>query len=141
MVSVCFYFQVHQPMRLGRYSVFDIGGHRHYFDDQKNEAIIRKITHKCYLPANRIVLDLINKTGGKFKVAYSMSGIVLEQLERFAPDVIDSFKELVKTGCVEILDETYYHTLSFLYSKDEFREQIEMHNRKIRQLFGYKPKV
>ena len=141
MVSVCFYFQVHQPMRLGRYSVFDIGSHRHYFDDQKNEAIIRKITQKCYLPANKIILDLINKTGGKFKVAYSMTGIVLEQLEKYSPEVIDSFRKLVDTGCVELLDETYHHTISFLYSKDEFKEQVNLHNKKIRELFNYRPKV
>ena len=141
MVSVCFYFQVHQPMRLGRYSVFDIGSHRNYFDDHKNEAIIRKITQKCYLPANRIILDLINKTGGKFKVAYSMTGIVLEQLEKYSPEVIDSFRKLVDTGCVELLDETYHHTISFLYSKDEFKEQVKLHNKKIRELFNYRPKV
>jgi len=141
MVSVCFYFQVHQPLRLRRYSVFEIGHHNHYFDEHKNEAIIKKITHKCYLPTNKIVLELINKTGGKFKVAYSMTGIVLEQLEKYAPEVIDSFKKLVDTGCVEILDETYHHTLSYLHSKDEFREQVRMHNKKIMALFGYKPKI
>ena len=141
MVSVCFYFQVHQPLRLRRYSIFEIGRHNHYFDDHKNEAIIRKITHKCYMPTNKIILDLINKTDGKFKVSYSMTGIVLEQLEKYAPEVIDSFKKLIDTGCVELLDETYHHTLSFLYSRDEFREQVEQHSKKIRQLFNYKPKV
>ena len=141
MVSVCFYFQLHQPPRLRHYSVFEIGHHNNYFDERKNEAIIRKVTHKCYLPANRIILDLISKTDGKFKVSYSMTGIVLEQLEKFAPEVIDSFKELVDTGCVEILDETYHHTLSFLYSKEDFKEQVELHNKKIRQLFNFKPKV
>ncbi len=141
MVSVCFYFQVHQPPRLRKYSVFEIGNHNSYFDKHKNEAIIRKVTRKCYLPTNRIILDLINKTDGRFKVAYSMTGLVLEQLEKYAPEVIDSFKELVDTGCVEILDETYYHTLSYLYSKEEFKEQVELHNKKIRQLFNFKPKV
>ena len=141
MVSICFYFQIHQPQRLRRYSVFEIGHHNGYFDEHKNEDIIRKVTQKCYLPTNRIILDLINKTDGKFKVAYSMTGIALEQLEKFAPEVIDSFKELVDTGCVEILDETYHHTLSYLYSKDEFKEQVELHNKKIRQLFNFKPTV
>src|SRR3989338_6264557 len=141
MVSVFFYFQVHQPLRLRKYSVFEIGHHNNYFDDNKNEAIIKKVARKCYLPANKVILDLINKTGGKFKVAYSMTGIVLEQLERYAPEVIDSFKRLVDTGCVEILDETYHHTISYLYSKDEFKEQVELHNKKIKQLFNFKPKV
>ncbi len=141
MVSVCFYFQLHQPPRLRHYSVFEIGKHGNYFDDQKNEAIIKKVARKSYLPTNKIILDLINKTDGKFKVSYSMSGIVLEQLEKSAPEVIDSFKALAGTGCVEFLDETYYHTLSFLYSKEEFKEQVEMHSKKIRQLFSYKPNV
>ncbi len=141
MVSVCFYFQVHQPLRLRRYSVFEIGHNNNYFDENKNEAIIRKVAHKSYLPTNKIILDLISNTDGKFKVAYSMTGIVLEQLEKYAPEVIDSFKKLVETGCVEMLDETYHHTLSFLYSKEEFKEQVEMHNKKIRQLFNFKPKV
>ena len=141
MVDVCFYFQVHQPMRLRKYSVFEIGHHNNYFDEQKNESIIKKVSQKCYLPTNRIIHDMIDKTNGKFKVAYSMSGVVLEQLEKFAPKVIDSFKELVDTGSVEILDETHHHTMSYLYSKDEFREQVKIHNSKIRQLFGYKPKV
>ena len=141
MVSVCFYFQVHQPLRLRRYSVFEIGHNNNYFDENKNEAIIRKVAHKSYLPTNKIILDLISNTDGKFKVAYSMTGIVLEQLEKYTPEVIDSFKKLVETGCVEMLDETYHHTLSFLYSKEEFKEQVEMHNKKIRQLFNFKPKV
>src|SRR3989338_9193206 len=101
MVSVCFYFQLHQPLRLRHYSVFDIGRHGNYFDEHKNESIIKKVAHKCYLPANKIILDLISRTGGKFKASYSMSGIVLEQLERFAPEVIDSFRKLVDTGSVE----------------------------------------
>lgn len=141
MVSVCFYFQVHQPYRLRKYSVFEIGRHNSYFDRQKNEAVINKVARKCYLPANNVILELISKTDGAFKVAYSMSGVVLEQLEKFAPKVIDSFKELVDTGCVEMLDETYHHTLSFLYSKGEFREDVELHSRKIRQLFNFRPKV
>ena len=141
MVSVCFYFQVHQPPRLRKYSVFEIGQHNGYFDERKNEAIIRKVAGKCYLPANRLILDLINKTDGKFRVAYSMTGIALEQLEKYSPEVIDSFRELVDTGCVEILDETYYHTLSYLYSKEEFKEQVQLHNRKIRQMFNFKPTI
>ena len=141
MVSVCFYFQVHQPIRLRKFSVFEIGRNLNYFDDRKNEAIIKKITHKCYLPANKLILDLINSNHGKFKVSYSMSGVLLEEMERFAPEVIESFKKLVDTGSVEILDETYHHTLSYLYSKDEFREQVGLHNKKVRQLFGCRPKV
>ena len=128
-------------MRLRRYSVFEIGRHNNYFDEHKNESIMKKVAHKCYLPANKVILDLINSTNGRFRASYSMSGVALEQLERFAPDVIESFKKLVNTGCVEILDETYHHTLSYLYSKDEFREQVELHNNAIKRLFNFKPKV
>lgn len=141
MVSVCFYFQVHQPCRLRKYTVFDIGHNRSYFDDKKNEEILKKVSHKCYLPANKIIYDLIHKTHGKFKASYSFTGVLLEQLEDYAPEVIDSFKALVDTGNAEILDETYYHSLSFLYSKKEFKEQVELHRRKIKRLFDYKPRV
>jgi alpha-amylase len=141
MVSVCFYFQVHQPHRLRRYSVFDIGHHSHYFDEEKNRQIMEKVAGKCYIPANNTILELINKMNGKFKASYSLSGTFLDQCEKFAPHVIDSFRQLADTGCVEFLDETYYHSLSYLYSKEEFAEQVKMHNKKIRQLFNYKPQV
>ena len=141
MPSVCFYFQVHQPYRLRKYTVFDVNNNHNYFDDEKNYAIMRRVADKCYLPTNQILLDLINKFDGKFKIAYSFTGVVLEQLESFTPEALESFKKLVDTGCVEILDETYYHSLAFLYSKKEFKQQIKMHNQKIRELFNYKPKV
>lgn len=141
MVSVCFYFQVHQPLRLRNYTVFDVAKSHDYFDENKNVEILRKVTEKCYLPTNKLILDLIEGTDGKFKVAYSMSGVVLEQLERCAPEVIDSFKQLVKTGAVEILDETYHHSLSFFYSKKEFKEQVRLHREKIKKLFNYEPKT
>ena len=141
MVSVCFYFQVHQPHRLSRYQVFNIGRHHNYFNEQKNEEIIKKVAAKCYLPANKIMLDLINSMDGKFKASFSITGVALEQFEMHCPKVIDSFKELVKTKCVELLDETYYHSLAFLHSKNEFKEQVMMHNKKIRKLFGFKPRI
>ena len=97
MRTICFYFQVHQPFRLKRYRFFDIGNDHYYYDDYNNEEIITRVAHRCYLPANKVILDLINATGGKFKVAYSISGVALEQLEMYAPEVIDSFKELAKT--------------------------------------------
>ncbi len=141
MVSVCFYFQVHQPFRLRHYTVFDINNSHDYFDDAKNREICRKVAKKCYLPANALILDLIKKTEGRFRVAYSISGVALEQFEKYAPEVIDSFKGLAKTGHVEFLSETYYHSLSYLYSKEEFKEQVAMHKKKIRELFGYDPVV
>ncbi|MBT3406963.1 polysaccharide deacetylase family protein [Candidatus Woesearchaeota archaeon] len=141
MVSICFYFQVHQPMRLRNYTIFDIGKKEDYFDDEKNLEICRKITRKCYLPMNKLLLDLINKYNGKFKISFSISGVALEQFETYAPEVLESFKALAKTGQVEFLSETYYHSLSYLYSKDEFKEQVEMHKKKIKKLFKQTPKV
>ncbi len=141
MVSICFYFQVHQPYRLKRYSVFDIGKNDEYFDHDKNREVMQKVAKKCYLPTNRLMLELINKYKGKFRISYSISGICLDQFEEYAPEVLESFKELAKTGCVEFLSETYYHSLSFLYSKKEFKEQIDLHKKKIKKLFGVTPKV
>jgi len=139
MASVCFYFQVHQPHRLRPYTVFDRSDD--YFDEFKNSQICRKVVDKCYLPANRLMLDLVRRHNGRFRIAYSLTGVVLEQFERFAPEVIESFQDLARTGCVEFLGETYYHSLSFLYSRHEFREQVEMHSEKIDNLFGQRPRV
>ena len=141
MVSVCFYFQVHQPFRLRKYRVFDIGHSSDYFDDEKNKQVMQKVASKCYLPANKIIHELINKTDGKFKASYSITGMALEQFQLYAPEVLDSFKQLARTNCVEFLDETYHHSLSYLYSKEEFKEQISLHNKAIRKLFNFNPKV
>ena len=138
MVSVCFYFHVHQPYRLRKYSVFDVGNNN-YFDSSKNIAILEKVAKKCYIPMNNLIMSLINRYN--FKVSFSFSGVILEQFEEHAPDVLHSFQELVKTGNVEILDETYYHSLAFLYSKQEFINQIKMHRQKIQQLFKKSPQV
>ncbi|MBK8269189.1 MAG: alpha-amylase [Planctomycetes bacterium] len=134
MASVCFYFQVHQPFRLRRYSVFDTS--HHYFDDQKNGDICRKVANKCYLPANQCIYDLIKLHEGRFKVSYALTGVVLDQFAAYCPEVMDSFKRLAGTGCVEFIAETYYHSLSFLYSTTEFVEQVGMQQAKIAELFG-----
>ena len=139
MASVCFYFQIHQPFRLRRYSVFDTD--RHYFDEYKNGEIIRKIAEKCYLPANQMMLEAIKQHHGRFRISYSISGAALEQIQQYAPEVLDSFHALNQTGCVEFLAETYYHSLAFLYSREEFRTQVEMHRALIRKHFGQEPRV
>ncbi len=139
MPSVCFYFQVHQPYRLRHYTVFD-EDHR-YFDEFNNKTICKKVANKCYLPTNRVILDLIKKHDGKFKVAYSITGVLLEQLADFAPEVMSTFDALARTGCVEFLAETYYHSLSFLYSKQEFTEQIQKHKQTVEKLFGQTPRI
>jgi len=139
MPSVCFYFQVHQPLRLKHYTVFD--NNDQYFDEGKNAFICRKVANKCYLPTNRLLLDMIRRYGGRFRIAYSITGVLLEQLQRYSPEVISTFDALAETGCVEFLAETYYHSLSFLYSRDEFVEQVNKHIETINYLFGQKPRI
>ncbi len=139
MASVCFYFQMHQPCRLRRYSVFDAGAD--YFDDARNQHIIRKVANKCYIPATKLILSLAHRHQGDFRVGFSMTGCVVEQLRRFAPEVLDLFRELVDTGCCEFLAETYHHSLAFLYSREEFDQQVDMHTRMIEDLFGQTPAV
>ncbi len=141
MKSICFYFQVHQPFRLKQYRFFDIGRNHNYFDDIQNAWICRRVADKCYLPTNKLMLDLINEHKGNFRISYSISGVALDQFERFTPEVIDSFKALAETGCVEFLSETYSHSLSSLKSKEEFKDQVKIHSKKIEHLFGQKPKV
>lgn len=141
MKTICFYFQIHQPFRLKRYRFFDIGNDHYYYDDFQNEEIIRRIAEKCYLPANRTILEMIKNSGGKFKVAFSISGVALEQMEIYTPEVIDSFKELADTGNIEFLSETYAHSLSSLGDIDEFKHQVKKLEDKIYTLFGVKPKV
>lgn len=139
MKSICFYFQVHQPYRLSSYRFFDIGSHDHYFDDYANRYIMQQVAEKCYIPANEVIMSLIKKYGKDFKVAYSISGLALEQFEQYAPAVLKSFQELAASGSVEFLAETWAHSLASLKSKNEFAEQVSMHVNKTEALFGQKP--
>jgi alpha-amylase len=141
MPSVCFYFQVHQPFRLKPYDCFKIGYDHVYEDEIKNREILNRVSAKCYLPANNTLLRQIEKHRGKFKIAYSISGTALEQMEKYRPDVLRSFQKLADTGCVEFLSETFYHSVSFLFSKEEFVRQIGMHRQKIEELFQQAPEV
>lgn len=145
MPSVCLYFHVHQPRRVKRYRVFDIGNDANYFNDASesdlnNKKIIQKVAKKCYLPANAVLLELLKKYPD-FKVSFSLSGIFLEQLEEQSPEALESFQKLAATGRAEIVAETYYHSLAFLYSRDEFRHQVEMHRKKVWELFRATPRV
>ncbi|MDR0332641.1 MAG: glycoside hydrolase family 57 protein [Dysgonamonadaceae bacterium] len=141
MKTICFYFQIHQPFRLKRYRFFNIGRDHYYYDDYANEDIIQQIAERSYIKANRMLLDLIKQYKGKFKVAFSVSGLALEQLEIYAPEVIDGLRELAKTGNVEFLAETYSHSLAALYDPIEFRNQVTLHADRIEMLFGKKPTV
>ena len=139
--TLCLYFQVHQPYRLRQYRFFDIGKNHDYFDEFTNKTIMGRVASRCYIPANRIILDLIREFDGAFRVAYSISGIALEQMEQFAPAALESFQELARTGHVEFLAETYSHSLSSLISPRKFKDQIKVHVKAVEQYFGQKPKT
>ena len=139
--SICLYFQVHQPFRLRTYRFFDIGHKHDYYDDYANRSIMRKVVEKCYLPTNRILLELIKEYGAAFKVSFSISGSALDQFEMYAPDVLESFQKLAHTNNVEFLTETNAHSLCSLASKDEFTKQVDLHSKRIENLFGQKPKT
>ncbi len=141
MPAVCFYFQVHQPIRLGKYTAFDIGNSDSYFDDERNRFYLERAARKCYLPTNAKLLELIEAHDGRFKVSFSLSGILIEQLERFFPDVLESFRKLFDTGCVGILNETYYHSLAYLISRKEFHDQVKLHRKKVKSAFGVRTNV
>lgn len=145
MPAICFYFQVHQPFRIKKYRIFDIGHDHDYFESPtgsrlSNADILRKVAYKSYLPANRLMLELLKKYP-QMKISYSFSGVLLEQLELYSPETLESFKQLAATGQVEILGETYFHSLSYLYSKTEFKTQVKLHTQKIKSLFNQKPQV
>jgi alpha-amylase len=139
MRSICLYFQVHQPFRLRTYRFFDIGADHYYYDDYQNKRIVRRIAADCYLPANEVLLGLINEYGPAFKVSFSISGSAIEQFKKYTPEVIESFKRLAKTGQVEFLAETYAHSLSGLNDPNEFARQVKEHSDMIRKLFGVTP--
>ncbi|OGG52577.1 alpha-amylase [Candidatus Kaiserbacteria bacterium RIFCSPHIGHO2_02_FULL_55_25] len=145
MKSVCFYFQVHQPYRVKRYRVFDIGNDPEYFNDRSqsdlnNRRIAEKVAAKSYIPATKLMLELLRRHP-EMRVSFSFSGVALEQLERYAPEAIELFKQVVDTGRVEILGETYYHSLAFFYSPTEFERQVTQHRDIIRRIFGVRPRV
>jgi len=132
-------------MRLSRFSVFNIGHtedpYATYFNHELNQKIFEKVAKKCYLPTNRLLLDLIRKTDGKFRISYSLTGTFIEYCQMFIPELLDSFKDLIKTGAVELLDETYYHSLSSLFDDlDEFEDQVKQHRQTIKKIFNYTPK-
>jgi alpha-amylase len=146
MPSICLYFEVHQPMRLNHFTVFNIGANHDrfsdYFNHKLNQEIFEKVAKKCYLPTNKILLDLINKYDGKFRVSFSLTGTFIEYCERYIPSVLDSFKDLFATGAVDLIEETYYHSLSSMYDDlDEFEKQVHMHRQMIKRIFNYKPKI
>ena len=137
--AICFYFQVHQPFRLKRYRFFDLGHDHYYYDDFSNESIMRKVAENCYLPANKIILDLILKHKGKFRVTFSLTGLVINQFRLYAPEVLDSFRKLAETGMVEFLAETESHSLASIKSRNEFERQVNSHKAMVKEFLGVEP--
>ncbi|MEP6768975.1 MAG: glycoside hydrolase family 57 protein [Acidobacteriota bacterium] len=140
MIPVCLYFQVHQPYRLRPYNYFDIGREHRYFDDEKNRALLRRVSDKCYLPATAMMMRLLDRHPA-FSVSFSLSGCLLQQFRDFAPEVREAFQALAGTGRVEFLAETSHHSLAWLASRAEFQNQIELHRERVREDFGAEPRV
>ena len=146
MPAVCLYFEVHQPFRLNRFSVFSIGERINpvgtYFNHELNEKVFEKVARKCYLPTNQLLLDLIESFNGRLKVSFSITGTFMEYCDAHMPEVMESFRDLVKTGCVDLISETYYHSLASLFDDlTEFEEQVKLHRDTIMSRFGFTPTV
>jgi alpha-amylase len=139
VLSVCCYFQIHQPHRLRPYSVFDVGRSSAYFDDAGDAAILRRVATLCYAPMALLLLEQVRRHGARFRFALSFSGSALEQLERHAPATLALYQRLVATGCVELLAETSHHSLAFLFDRDEFDGQVALHADALERLFGFRP--
>lgn len=143
--SIMLYLHAHQPWRLRHYTIFDAANTHNYFDtdeqdDNSNRRVLEKVASKSYEPTNRLLRKLLEEHP-EFKLNLSITGVLIEQLERWAPDVLASFKDLISTGRVEIAGETYHHSLAFFYDRAEFEAQVKMHREKIEAVFGQTPKV
>mgnify|MGYP003310390120 CR=1 FL=1 len=141
MRSLCFYFQVHQPYRLRTYRFFDIGKRHFYFDEYANRTTMQRVSELCYLPMNQLIMRKIEKLGGKLKLALSFSGTVIEQMQQYAPAALDSFRKLVATGNVEVLAETYSHSIASMVNKDAFKMQVAEHKKLMKDVFGVRTRT
>ena len=141
MKTICLYFEIHNIINLKRYRCFDIGRDHYYYDDYENERTINDVAERSYIPALGTLIEMAKANNGAFKVALSVSGVALEQLETYAPRVIELLHELNETGCVEFLCEPYSHGLSSLANEECFRDDVERMRIKVKQMFGKEPKV
>ncbi|QER42892.1 alpha-amylase [Thermodesulfobacterium sp. TA1] len=139
MLYIIFYFQVHQPFRVKRFNFVTLNQGSDYFNDELNAAVFNRVAEKCYLPTNKLFKELIERADGRFKIAYSLTGTFIEQAKKFRPEVLKSFIDLVKTGAVELLNETYYHSLSSIFDLDEFVEEVLEHAELVKKEFGFIP--
>lgn len=141
MKAICFNFEIHQPFRLKRYRFFDIGNDHYYYDDFLNDDIISRIAERSYIPACKTLLKMIEDNKGAFKCSIAITGVAIEQIEQYVPELIDLLKRLADTGCVEFVAEPYAHSLASLIDPEEFAEQVKVECEKLHSLFGVKPKV
>lgn len=145
MASICLYLHMHQPYRIKRYRIFDVGYDHHYFNEEgenerNNKAILQKVAYKSYIPTAKTLLELL-RVHPEFKVSFSITGTVLEQFVASCPEMIDLIREIIATGRAEILGETYHHSLAFFYSRPEFERQVALHADTIHEFFGVRPRV
>ncbi|WP_308241948.1 glycoside hydrolase family 57 protein [uncultured Prevotella sp.] len=141
MKTICLYFEIHQNIQLKRYRFFDIGTDHYYYDDYENERLIADVAERSYMPALNTLLEMIKENGNYFKVAFSLSGVGIEQLEIHAPQVLEKLQELNQTGCVEFLAEPYSHGLASLANEESFAKEVKRQCQKMKEYFGLEPKV
>lgn len=146
MTSICFYFEVHQPIRLQQFSPVNINEKNDalsiYFNHDFNRGIFQKVAEKCYIPTNKMLLELIKKFEGKFRISFSITGTFIETCKRYMPSLLESFVQLFDTGAVDLIEETYFHSLASLYDDlDEFKEQVIIHRQVMKRLFHYQPTI
>lgn len=141
MKTVCLLFEIHQPFRLKKYRFYDIGADHYYYDDYANEEILKRNAYQSYIPAAKMLLEMIEATNKEFKVALSISGVAMEQFELYCPEFLDVVRELVATGCCELCCETYSHSLSSLIDAEDFKIQAELQKKIIYETFQYEPKT
>ena len=141
MKTVCLLFEIHQPFRLKKYRFYDIGADHYYYDDYANEEILKRLAYQSYIPASKMLLEMIEASDKKFKVALSISGVAMEQFEMYCPEFLDCVRELVATGCCELCCETYSHSLSSLVDPEDFKYQVELQKKIINDTFQYDSKT
>ena len=141
MKTVCLLFEIHQPFRLKKYRFYDIGADHYYYDDYANEEILKRLAYQSYIPAAKMLLEMIEASNKQFKVALSISGVAMEQFEMYCPEFLDCVRDLVATGCCELCCETYSHSLSALMDAEDFKIQTELQKKIINETFGYEAKT
>lgn len=140
MNAICLNFKVHLPYQYKKYHFFNIGSDHEYVDYEAGKHMLRQVAQRCYMPANAMMMDLIEKYGNKVSFTFTISGTMMEMMQMFAPELLNSFKQLITTGRIELMATPYYHSLAAIKSSDEFKKQVKMHQKKTMEIFGVKPR-